>query len=199
MILVEETTVPQSALPIATFKDHMRLGSGFSDDGLQDDVLEGSLRSALAAIEARTGKVLMIRTFSWTVSRWRDRYRQPLPVAPVNAVIAVTLVDRAGFETDFPATAWHLEPDSQRPHLVADGGSLPDAPNGGAVRVMLDAGIASDWSAIPADIAQAVLLLAAHFYEFRYDTGGTVSRFPTMVESLIAPYRTIRLLGGARR
>ena len=41
MMLVEETTVPLSALPVATFKDHMRMGSGFSDDGVQDGVLEG--------------------------------------------------------------------------------------------------------------------------------------------------------------
>jgi hypothetical protein len=41
MMLVEETTVPVSALPVATFKDHMRMGSGFSDDDIQDGVLEG--------------------------------------------------------------------------------------------------------------------------------------------------------------
>ena len=40
MMLVEETTVPQQALPVATFKDHMRMGSGFADDDLQDGVLE---------------------------------------------------------------------------------------------------------------------------------------------------------------
>ena len=52
MMLIEETTVPVAALPVAQLKDHMRLGSGFSDDGLQDTVLETYLRAAIAAIEA---------------------------------------------------------------------------------------------------------------------------------------------------
>ena len=52
MMLVEETTVPMSALPVAEFKDHLRLGSGFSDDGIQDALLDAHLRAAMAAIEA---------------------------------------------------------------------------------------------------------------------------------------------------
>lgn len=65
MMLVEETTVPLSALPVATFKDHMRMGSGFSDDGVQDGVLEGFLRAAVAAIEARTGKIRFLAPLAY--------------------------------------------------------------------------------------------------------------------------------------
>ncbi len=65
MMLVEETTVPQAAIPVAQFKEHLRLGTGFSDDGLQDVVLEGFLRAAMAAIEGRIGKILIEREFSW--------------------------------------------------------------------------------------------------------------------------------------
>lgn len=198
MILVEETTVPQAALPIAAFKDHMRLGSGFSDEALQDDVLEACLRSALAAIEARTGKVLFSREFSWTLSRWRDRTRQPLPVAPVSDVSAVVVVSRDGEETNWPDSLWTLEQDMQRPCLVSDSGGLPSVPTGGVARVQMVAGMAGDWAALPDDLTQAVLLLAAHFYEFRYDSGGAASRFPAVVNSLIAPHRTLRLLGGGR-
>ncbi|MEJ6398037.1 head-tail connector protein [Yoonia sp. 208BN28-4] len=198
MILVEETTVPLSALPLAVFKDHLRLGSGFADDTLQDDALETCLRSALAAIEARTCKVLFARDFLWTLSQWRDQTRQPLPVAPVEDVVTVTLVDRQGSETDWPAEFWMLERDGQRPHLCAERRGLPSVPNGGAVRIRIIAGFAQDWSGIPDDLARAVLLLAAHFYEFRYDSGGSASQFPQIVDSLIAPHRTVRLLGGRR-
>ncbi|MEY2961928.1 MAG: hypothetical protein RLZ60_1758, partial [Pseudomonadota bacterium] len=72
MMLVEQTTVPLAALPVAEFKGHLRLGSGFADDGLQDGVLVAALRAAIAAIEARTGKILIQRDFSWTVYRWRS-------------------------------------------------------------------------------------------------------------------------------
>lgn len=44
-------------------KDHLRLGSGFADDGMQDGLIEGYLRAAMAAIEGRIGKVLLARRF----------------------------------------------------------------------------------------------------------------------------------------
>ncbi|MEL6684662.1 MAG: hypothetical protein AAFQ00_05180, partial [Pseudomonadota bacterium] len=130
MMLVEETTVPLSALPVAEFKDHLRLGSGFSDDGVQDAVLESYLRAAMAAIEARTGKILIEREFSWTLTAWRDARRQPLPVAPVNAVSGVTLLDMQGVETVVDAAGWYLEPDMQRPSLQPAGTCLPTLPSG---------------------------------------------------------------------
>ncbi|MEM7295556.1 MAG: hypothetical protein AAF330_02850 [Pseudomonadota bacterium] len=71
MMLVEEIQLPSEALPVTTFKAHLRLGTGFADETLQDSVLESFLRAAVAAIEARTGKILLTRTFSWTLGAWR--------------------------------------------------------------------------------------------------------------------------------
>lgn len=198
MMLVEETTVPVSALPVAQFKDHLRLGSGFSDDGVQDAVLEGYLRAALAAIEARTGKILIEREFSWTLTAWRDARRQPLPVAPVNAISAVTLVDMQGQETLVDGDGWYLEPDLQRPSLQPKGACLPALPMGGSVRIGLMAGFGPEWSDLPADLAQAVMLLGAHFYEYRHDVSRTSPAMPIGVLSLIERYRTVRLFMGGR-
>ena len=71
MTLTEITGVPTAALPLAQLKDHLRMGSGFSDDAVQDSLLEGYLQAALAAVEGRTGKALIARDFRWTVSDWR--------------------------------------------------------------------------------------------------------------------------------
>lgn len=199
MMLIEETTVPIGALPVAVFKDHLRLGSGFSDDGLQDGLLEGFLRSAMAAIEARTGKILIEREFSWSLTRWRDGARQALPVAPVSAVVELALVDRAGTETLVDAARWYLEPDMQRPMLSAVAGVLPSVPRAGSVRVRLLAGFGPEWSDLPADLAQAVLLLAAHYYEYRHEVQYDGGCMPFGVSALIERYRTIRLLGGGAR
>lgn len=198
MMLVEETTVPQSALPVAQFKDHLRLGSGFSDDGLQDAVLESYLRAAMAAIEARTGKILIEREFSWTLTAWRDGRRQPLPVAPVSAVTAVMLIDMTGEETFADGDAWYLEPDSQRPCLKAVHSCLPLVPVNGSVRIGLLAGFGPEWGDLPADLAQAVLLLAAHYYEYRHDVSHGTAPMPFGVSALIERYRTIRLFMGGR-
>lgn len=196
MMLVEETTVPFAALPVAQFKDHLRLGSGFSDDGVQDPVLESYLRAAMAAIEARTGKILIERAFGWALRGWRNDRRQPLPVAPVSAIVAVTLIDRQGQETTVQGDRWYLEPDMQRPALLPMGTSLPGIPTGGSVHIGFLAGFGPEWSDLPADLAQAVLLLAAHFYEFRHDAGHTTATLPMGVLALIARYRTVRMLMG---
>ena len=98
-MLIEDTPVPDAALPVEAFKAHLRLGSGFGPDDVQDAVIRSFLRAAMAAIEARTGKALMARMFTLTRSDWADRAGQVLPVAPVQAVVSVTVVDANAVET----------------------------------------------------------------------------------------------------
>lgn len=198
MMLVEETTVPPSALSVTQFKDHLRLGSGFSDDGLQDGLLESFLRAAMAAIEARTGKILIEREFNWTLTAWRDTGQQALPVAPVSAIAEVVTISRLGEETVASAASYRLEPDMQRPCLVATGGMLPVVPLAGSVRVGFLAGFGPDWSDLPADLAQAVMMLAAHYHEYRHETAFGGGCMPFGVSALIERYRTVRLFGGGR-
>ena len=118
MILTEVSAPPSAAVPVRAFAEHLRLGSGFADDGSQDAVLELYLRSAMAAIEARLGRALLARDFSWTVTRWREDACQALPIAPVRSVAAVTLIDADGVETVVDPEAWSVMRDSQRPRLV---------------------------------------------------------------------------------
>jgi len=196
MMLIEETTVASEALPVALFKEHLRLGSGFSDDGVQDNLLEGFLRSALAAIEARTGKALLEREFSWTVTRWRNANEQALPLAPINAIVQVALVSRDGDETLVPSAGYVLQPDMQRATLKSTGTCLPSIPNAGSVKISMLAGFGPEWADLPADLTQAVFLLAAHYYEYRHEVQYDGGCMPFGVSALIERYRTLRLLGG---
>lgn len=196
MMLVEETTVPAAALPIAAFKDHLRLGTGFSEDTIQDSVLEGFLRAAVAAIEARTGKVLIQRDFAWTISVWREARGQALPAAPVTAVVEVGLTDRLGEVELVDPSLFRLEEDAQRPRLVPTGFLLPSIPLGGSAEVTFTAGYAASWEELPSDLGQAVLLLAAHYYEYRHETSLGQGCMPFGVTCLIERYKTVRLIGG---
>jgi len=198
MMLVEETTVPQAAVPVAQFKEHLRLGTGSSDDGLHVVVLAGVLRAAMAAIEGRIGKILIERAFSWSLTAWRETDRQALPVAPVSAITEVVLVDSAAGETVLPPASYRLVPDMQWPVLLALGGALPSVPYYGAVRIGFLAGFGPEWSDLPADLAQAVMMLAAHYYEYRSDTALGAGCMPFGVTALIERYRTVRLFAGGR-
>jgi len=195
MMLVEQTTVPTAALPVAEFKDHLRLGTGFADDGVQDTVLEAYLRAAIATIEARTSKALITRSFSWTLTAWRDLAAQVLPVAPVSAITALSIFDRLGAEEVIDSGSFVLEPDLHRPRLVATGYMLPVIPVGGTAVIGFDAGFGATWSDVPADLRQAVKMLAALYYENRGTYPGETA-MPVAVAGLVARYRPVRLFGG---
>jgi uncharacterized phiE125 gp8 family phage protein len=197
MMLTEETPVPTAALPVDEMKDHLRLGSGFADDTLQDGLLATYLRASLAAIEGRIGKMLFRRRFLWVVECWRDD-EQALPVAPVSGIVSVTLVDGAGAETLVTPTSYRLIPDLHRPRLSGKGTSLPAIPAHGQVKVVFDAGFGAAWTDVPVDLRQAVLLLAGEFYEHRHDDGVQAAGLPFGVVTLIERWRNVRILGGGR-
>lgn len=198
MMLVEETSTPDAALPVEEFKAHLRLGTGFSDDAVQDPVLISFLRAAMAAIEARTGKILLTREFSWTLTSWRDAAAQALPIAPVVQIVELALVDANEVETVVDPASYRLERDHHRPKVVAVQGCLPAIPQRGMAEIVFEAGFAPDFGGLPADLAQAVLMLAAHYYENRSDTLMSGSVMPYGVAVLIERYKTVRLLAGAR-
>ncbi|MCU0828113.1 MAG: head-tail connector protein [Tabrizicola sp.] len=197
MMLTEETPVPSGALPVEEMKDHLRMGSGFADDGLQDGLIEAYLRAAMAAIEGRIGKMLYERRFLWVLDCWRDA-EQALPVSPVTGIVSLTLVDAAGGEVVVPGGAYRLIPDLHRPRLAGRGGALPTIPSEGVVKVVFDAGFGAAWTDIPVDLRQAVLLLAGEYYEHRHDDGAQAAGLPFGVVTLIERWRTVRILGGGK-
>ncbi|RGP37044.1 head-tail connector protein [Pseudotabrizicola alkalilacus] len=197
MMLTEQTVVPPEALPVQAMKDHLRLGTGFADDGLQDGLVVAHLRAAIAAIEGRTGKALLARRFLLRLNRWReDRGAQALPMAPVSALVSVTVRDANGEGVLVASDRYRLEPDMARPRLRGAGRSLPGIPEDGTVEIVFDAGFGTGWDAVPADLAQAVLLLAAEFYEVRHSGAQGGPALPLAVQALIERWRTVRVLGG---
>lgn len=193
MYLIEESQIPDAALPVARLRDHLRLGSGFVEDGLQDGLLGGFLRAAIAAVEARTGKALLVRDFLCSLHRWRDVTGQVLPIAPVQTVTQITLVDAFGAGSVVSANRYVLVADGEAPKLAPVGACLPSIPEHGSAELRFEAGMAGVFGDLPADMAQAVMLLAAHYYEYRDETALGQGCMPFGVTSLIARYRPVRL------
>jgi uncharacterized phiE125 gp8 family phage protein len=196
MMLIEQTGVPDEALPVQELKDHLRLGTGFTDDGMQDALIRGYLRAAMAAIEGRTGKALIARRFQLVLEDWRTPSDQALPVAPVSAVVSVTLVDVALVAVLVDPARYRLVQDTHRPRLTGVGYLLPTVPVEGRIEVVFDAGFGADWADVPPDLGQAVLLLAAEYYDRRNELGEGVAGLPHAVQVLIEKWRTVRVLGG---
>ncbi|MEM9049137.1 MAG: head-tail connector protein [Pseudomonadota bacterium] len=194
MMLVELETPVISLAAIRELGDHLHLGSGFADDGSQDALLELYLRTAIAAIERRLGKALLERRFSWTVTKWRAPARQALPIAPIAVVETVRLVSHAGVETVADPVDWALVPDAHSPVLLGTWSrDLPAIAEMGRAEIEFRAGYGADWADIPPDLRQAVLLLAANYYENRSADEGREGAMPFGVQALIEPFRPVRL------
>lgn len=197
MLLIEQTAVPSLALPLQDFKDHLRLGTGFADDSVQDALAEGYLRAAMAAIEGRIGKALVARNFLLTVNLWRDDMEQAFPLAPVSAILSVTPRDASGAGLPVSASTYRLRKDMHRPKIAGvGGGGLPAVPVDGSVDILFTAGFGPAWASVPGDLAQAVFLLAAQFHENRHETSDRAATLPFGVVALIERWRTVRVLGG---
>lgn len=198
MILTELSSVPGTTLPTAKFADHLRLGTEFAETSLQNDLLEVYLRSAIAAIEGKTGRVILQKSFLWQLTGWRNSEAQILPVRPVVSVTGLRIYDRSGAVTEISADAFDFVPDSQTPAIRSVGALLPTVPDGGAAEIEFVAGHGATWDEVPNDLAQAVIILAAQFYENRTGAPDPTGVLPMAVLSLIEPYRPVRLFGGAR-
>ncbi|MFV0492423.1 MAG: hypothetical protein ACK5M4_11445 [Pseudorhodobacter sp.] len=197
MILNELTQVPEAALPVAALKTHLRMGSGFTDDGMQDGLMVSYLRAALTAIEGRIGKAVLSRRYRMVLDSWRDARVQSLPLAPVSAIHSINLFDADGMTGTVDPARYRLMSDPHRPKLVANGASLPAVPPAGRVEIEFEAGFGADWAEIPADLAQAVMLLSAEYYEMRHDGGMRVGAgLPSVILTLLERWRTVRVLGG---
>lgn len=197
-MLIEETPIPDAALPLEAFKAHLRLGSGFGSGDMQDGICASFLRAAIAAVEARTGKAILTRRFILSVTQWHMRDVHVLPIAPAVAVGEVAAVEGDGTRAVVEAERYYLQRDAQRPKLRARA-SLPNVPEGGTVEVSFEAGFAPVWADVPSDLRQAVLMLAAHYYEYRNDTGLSEGCMPFGVSSLIERFKQLRLGTGVAR
>lgn len=184
------------ALPVAALRAQLRLGTGFADDACADAELAGFLEAAAAAVEARTGKALLSRVLRLTLADWRWPDAQALPMAPVAAVIAVVLRDRAGTAHPVDPARWRLKADRHRPQVVATGTILPMVPPGGRIEIDFAAGFGPDWGAVPTELAQAVLLTAAELYQART---GLPAGLPAAVAGLVAPWLPLRVTAGGHR
>ncbi len=189
MYLVETTPIGKDRLPLADLRGHLRLGTGFSDDTVQDDLLERILRGALTEVETLTAKALLHREFVLRLDAWTGTAHHLLPRAPVTGIGGVSIAYRDGTRELVSRDRYRMRRDPVRPALVSSGYLMPSIPTGGEAEVVFTAGFGQAWSEVPQDLALAVVSLASARYEDRQGDRG----LPDGVRALLSPYRPIRL------
>ncbi|MEM1273873.1 MAG: hypothetical protein AAGF88_08650 [Pseudomonadota bacterium] len=165
MNLAEIQPVATSNLPIGDLKDHLRLPDGFPDDTSFDDRLEQSLRAGLALVEARTGKALFLRQFAWQIDMWGKGDRLTFPIAPLVSVDVMSMRELDGTATSVNLNDFGTIADIHRPSLQPRSGAFPTLNHGAVVDILFTAGFGANWSDLPADLREAVLILAVDFFD----------------------------------
>jgi uncharacterized phiE125 gp8 family phage protein len=162
------------AVSLGEIKAFLRLDRD-SDDAL----IAGFVRTAMALCEAFTGQWLICRaaeqrlelTLGW----------QRLTVQPVTAITGVETAAGA-----LPADQFESDIDSAGTGWLR----LRSVPNVRPI-ARFDAGLGSDWNAVPEPLRQGVIRLVAHLYTHRdaADAGPP----PAAVAALWRPWRRMRL------
>lgn len=163
------------------------------------DVPDGHARlarlveTAMQQVEARTGRALLRRRFEIRAERWPQPRCMPLPILPISGIEAFGLRDADGTETLGDLAAIRVDLLGPAPALVlTPPARLPVARAGQTAFVRVIAGYDESWRAVPPDLQQAVLLIAATLHDHGVaDAQAAVMPFGAL--SLLEPYRRVRL------
>ena len=193
MKLTETAPPAATVVTLAEFSSHLRLAYGFPDDGAEDALLDLYLKNATAAVEAWTGRALIRRGFRLEVRSWDRAGQLVLPIGPVDAIGSFRFVGAAG-TVDVAAGGFELEPGTVRQRVSGPaGGALPPIPAGHVAELTFDAGYGLTGSDVPGGLRQAVMLLAAHYYENRRGEAAAEAGMPIAVQALLESERPVRL------
>ena len=164
-------------------------------DGADEDDLVGALvTSARLVVEGATRRMLI--TQSWRLVRddWPRGPALDLPLAPLRAIDAISVIDSAGVARTLAPASYRIDANADSARLCFN--ETPPAPGrAGGIEIDVTVGYGAAPASVPAPLRQAILALAARWFENRGDAMAPPSTdpLPSPVAELIAPYRRWRL------
>lgn len=197
---------PPQAEPVglAEAKAWLRL-----DTGVEDEAISTLLVAARQAVESAVRRALVTQGWRVTLDAWPfagagaldalvvarmgGRMRVDLQIAPLQSVSAIRVSDAGGQPQLLPASLWRLvgAPDRARIVFAAPPPNPGVTSEGIAIDLVAGYGAAGD---VPAPLRQAILMLAADWYEHRGDDEARdAAPLPRRIAALLAPYRRGRL------
>lgn len=169
-------------VPLGELKAWLRI-----DGSAEDAIVAGLTRSAAAACEAFTGRLLIARAGAETMPAPRGWTR--LAAAPVRAIETVAAIGADGAVEALPETAYAIDIDAAGEGWVRLTGPIAAA----RVRIGYRAGLAEDPADLPEAIRHGIVRLAAHLYTHRDGAGAGGENPPAAVTALWRPWRRLRM------
>ena len=155
-------------------------------DTLDDDALLANLiMASRRVIELTTRTCLLQQTWRFGVDRWPSNTLLRLPLAPLQSVSSVTVMDARGNRLAQNVLDFLANPTSVPPTVMAKTVPPVSAAREGGIQVDAVRGYGSTAALVPQPLRMAVLMVLAQYYETRGQGDGTL---PAAVRTLIAPF-----------
>lgn len=191
-----QLVTPPAAEPVtlSDAKAFLRVGTGH-----EDDLIAQFIASARIRVEAETGRALILRTCRETLDRWdlpgriADQGRQfRLPLPPLISVMSVTIHDADDAGTVWDAANYFVDAASDPGRIAVRSGDFPRPGRAVAgIEILFEAGYGASADDVPEALREAVMRLTADAYLNR--DGNGARPLPMTVQSLLAPYKRVRL------
>lgn len=184
-------TQPPAAEPVTLneAKAHLRVAHAS-----EDDLISALIRAAREEVERATGLALIDQAWRLAADRLPASDTLLLHRHPVREVLSVTVYGSEGEAALVPADDWQLDSLSRPARLhFRKRPQVLQAMNG--IEVDFSAGFGEAGTDVPDLLKRAVLLLVAHWYEFRSSVGPEQQpvSYPAGYDRLISGYRERRL------
>lgn len=184
------TTGPEAEpVTLADVKAHLRL-----QHDSEDDLVMGLIRAAREEVERATGLALLNQTWRKVLDTLpRDRMVRLTP-SPVREVLSVTVFGEEG-EGSLVDPAHYAVDGISRPVRIVFRKPLEPRAALNGIEIDYVAGHGEAGADVPDLLKRAMLVLVAHWYEFRgvVDASGQPVSWPPGYDRLIAPFRQRRI------
>lgn len=181
----------QEPVSLEEAKTFMRL------DGTQDDVLVSTLITAARIhIETTIGKVLITENWSFFLDKWPKSKTIYFPLDPIQEIEEIRFHNSEDSYTVIDVEDYSIDLVSSNPRLLFNG-AKPTAPSKklNQLEIRFVAGYGDTPADVPSDLKQALLMLAAHWFEQRDPIafGGSFAEIPRTIEALLSNYKKYKV------
>lgn len=174
---------------LVQIKRHLRL-----DHSEDDEYLNELTDSATSHVEAATGKFLISRVVRQYIEAMPASRSIPLEVWPIRSIQEVRGYDFNGSANIILSENYRLDNRIEPPSLILNTNINFNAFYNG-IEVDMEVGYGATGVDIPSNITRAILVLIAHWYEFRgtLPAGDETGIIPDGLSALLAPLKKVRL------
>ncbi|MGE0501458.1 MAG: head-tail connector protein [Rhizobiaceae bacterium] len=170
-------------------KTHLRVGHDS-----EDPLISALVRAAREEVERSTGLALIAQSWRLTLDDWPLSETVAINLHPLAAILSVTVYGEDGEAAVLDPATYLLDPHSRPARLALRERPAPHKAMNG-VEIDLSAGFGEAGADVPDLLRRAILVLVAHWYEFRghVDPDAHPLSYPAGYERLISGYRSRRL------